>query len=96
MLSRKKTLDPSDFDIVLADDLEDEHNQRYTLTLKSALDEILGEEYLIACDYLIWNSKDGKKLKEFTGWTETKVIFCSRGIFYEDSLLSWVRRNPSL
>lgn len=96
MLSQVKTeLDPVDFDIVIASDLVDEAGDFYSLTFKDALDEQLGEEYLESCQYKIGNDKRrGRIIEEFIGWTKTKVIFAIRGMFYEDSFLTSVPRNP--
>lgn len=91
----KNSLDEKDFDIILASDLMDDDGDFYTITLKSSLDEILGNEKLIECQYCLQITNEDKKLLDFVGWTETKVIFNVRGMFYEDCLLSWVPRNPS-
>lgn len=90
----RTALEASDYDIVLAEDLEDNDGVPYTMTLKSALDELLGSEYLLSCRYKIHVGQGEKKLLDFIGWTETKVIFCTKGMFYDDSLLSYVARNP--
>lgn len=89
----KNKLDPADLDIVLARDLCSEDEDFYSLTLKTALDEILQEEYLEACQYSVGFMEGERKLLSFIGWTKTKVIFALNGLFYEDSLLSSVPRN---
>lgn len=91
----KSKLDEKDFDVILASDLMDDDGNFYTITLKQALDEILSGEQLVECQYCLGIDNGEKKLLDFIGWTTNKVIFNVRGMFYEDSLLSWVPRNPS-
>lgn len=89
----KNKLDPADLDIILASDLCSEQEDFYSITFKTALDEILQEEYLEACEYSVGIVKGDRKLINFTGWTKTKVIFSLNGLFFDDSLLSSVPRN---
>lgn len=95
----KYELDPADYDILLASDLMDDEGNFYAIDFKTALDEILEDEKLIACKYTVATVTEDdeitKRLLNFIGWTETKVIFNVTGLFYEDSLLSWVMRHPS-
>ena len=95
LLNIKNKLEDSHRDIILAEDLMNENNEFYNLTLGKALSEILGKETLECCDYTVNISQDGpKRVTKFYGWTKTKVIFLNQGLFVHDAILDSVPRNP--
>lgn len=92
----KGTVDPSHYDLVLAESLVNKDGDFYNLTLKQNLDELLAGEQLLWCEYEIdlQKSFDACKLLSFVGWTKTKVIFNQGGPFTSDAILDSLPRNP--
>lgn len=95
MLIVKTDLDLHDYDIVLADDLWDEEKDTYyDLTFKQALDEQIKGQTLLWCKYVLDMSGPGKRLTEFLGYTDDRVIFHITGIGVMDTLLDSLPRHP--
>lgn len=90
----KNDLDPHDYDVVLADGLYDEKDGWYDLTFKQALDEQLRGSSLLWCKYVLDMSGPSKRLVEFLGYTDERVIFHITGIGVMDTLLDSLPRHP--
>lgn len=91
----KGQIKPEDLDIILSDDLIDEAGNWYNLTFRMALEEQKHGSELIWCEYEVETLPDGtKRLLEFIGWTEDRVIYDLVGVGVQDTLLGSVPRNP--
>lgn len=90
----KDKLDEHDYDIILAEDLVDHYGDFYDLTLKKAVDRQTRGKHLIWCKYILNMSGPSKRLCEFLGYTEDRVIFHVLGIGGVYTLLDSLPRNP--
>lgn len=110
LINVKGQVDWNHHDIILAESLVDKNDNFYDLTLQQALNEILAidQEALEYCEYQIdrlsdedyakrsefYTDPQRESLRQFQGWTKTKVIFMYRGMNAHDTLLDYVNRNP--
>lgn len=104
LINVKGQIDPSHFDIVLAESLVDRNGDFYDLTLKKNFDELVKDEayvadYQVEIDYIPasenWFERHIKRITYFTAWTKSSIIYCDDGPFTQDRLLRSLPRNPT-
>lgn len=96
MITQRNRFCIEDFNIILVEDLFDDKQNWYDLTLKSAVDEQTRGKPLISCEYSFLTDEYGDRiLKTFLAYTEDRVIFMLLGIGLKDTLLYSVKRFPS-
>lgn len=94
LLVTKGQINISDYDIILTEDLYDETEGWYNLSLKESLEEICIIKDIVYVEYTvdIEAFSKTKKIISFKAWTEDKIIF----LIYDDfgSTLDNIDRNP--